>query len=268
MSTNNTEPLEITSMQRRINLLEEEIQRRIVEKQEVCAALGVDWQNVVNLGLIVASRVGASQTDTPKPPENAFSGFEHKLRRLKLPSVRSGSNALCLRCGFEGIVYGTPNLSGVSHPWCPRCESNLGLVEIAKSEQGDAPQPKQHPAPAPTDLVWAYKFVKPYIVDGQPWFTEDQIVLVFDNARTGILRLDNSQKAIVPMMFPPTGWDGVCLNADPLIQYGYLEPATYPVHLHASYAEFYRFIATYRSDALGALPKPQELDRPLTWNDR
>ena len=265
MSTNNTEPLEITSMQRRINMLEEEIQRRIVEKQEVCAALGIDWQNVVNLGQIVAARV--AQTKSTASIFNSHEGAD-KLLRLKLPSIRSGSHALCLRCGFEGIVYGTPNLSGVSHPWCPRCESNLGLVEIAKSEQGDAPQPKQHPAPAPTEIVWAYKFVKPYSVDGQPWFKEDQIVLVFDNARTDILRLDNSQKAIVPLRFPPTGWDGICLNADPLIQYGYLEPATYPVHLHASYAEFYRFIATYRSDALGALPKPQELDRPLTWNDR
>lgn len=263
MSKSN-EPLEIDVMRRRINLLEEEIQRRIVEKQEVCAALGVDWQNVVNLGLIVASRVGASQTDTPKPPENAFSGFEHKLRRLKLPNIRSGSHALCLRCGFEGVVYGTPNMSGVSHPWCPRCEGNMGLVEIEKAGPDDqAPEPSEAPA---RPLVQVYKFTKTYVVDNQPWFEYGQHVLVFDNEQLGILRIDNTKLAIVPKAFPPTGWDGVCLSADALLQHGYIEPVDAPAHQHASYEQFYMFVAKHCGTHANRLPQPQ--GRPLTWNDR
>lgn len=265
MSTNNTEPLEISSMQRRINLLEDEIQRRIVEKKEVCAALGIDWQNVVNLGQIVAARV--AQTNSTASIFNSPEGAD-KLRRLKLPSIRSGSHALCLRCGFEGIVYGTPNLSGVSHPWCPRCESNMGLVAISKSERDDTTTSQQPPTPALAMLAWTYKFVKPYSVDGQVWFAEGQLVLVFDNTRAGILTIDNSQKAIVPLKFPPTGWDGICLNADSLIQYGYMVPDSTPAHQHASYVEFYKFIAAHREDLLGELQQPQDARRPITWNDR
>lgn len=46
----------------------------------------------------------------------------------------------CDWCGYVGPVYGTPFLgggnSGVSAPWCPRCNLNNMLVECTT----DAPQ--------------------------------------------------------------------------------------------------------------------------------
>ncbi len=263
MSTSNTEPLEIELLRRRVNVLEEEIQRRIVEKREVCSALGVDWQNVVNLGQVVAARVGTAPAHSP-----FFEGLKqlNTLRRLKLPNVRSGAHALCLRCGFEGVVYGTPNMSGVSHPWCSRCESNMGLIEIEKAGPDDqAPEPPKAQTPA-RPLVQVYKFTKTYVVDNQPWFEYGQHVLVFDNEQLGILRIDNTNLAIVPKAFPPTGWDGVCLSADALLQHGYIEPVDAPAHQHASYEQFYMFVAKHCGDHANRLPQPQ--GRPLTWNDR
>lgn len=120
---------EIDLMAKRINVLEEEIQHRIDEKKAVCAAINVDWQSVVNLGDKVASALAAATSKPPDMPE-----LEDVLRRLKPRDVRSGAWVLCLRCGYEGHAYGTPTSSGVSAPWCPRCECNTSLLEINPPE--------------------------------------------------------------------------------------------------------------------------------------
>lgn len=115
---------EVEALHARIHGLEEEIKRRIAEKQDVCAALGVDWRTVVNLGLEVTKRIAKGGPATPPDVADVLARIKHK--------VRSGAHALCLHCGFEGHVYGTPTSTLVTAPWCPHCERNDALIETVK----------------------------------------------------------------------------------------------------------------------------------------